>query len=177
MIKQSISGLIVLITIFSACSAVQSVIRSSFPYTANLIVPQTTQVDTMLSVISQASTLDQIITGYGSNTKAIKDVRIASLKIEANTPLGQSLGIFKSIKMYISRGDSSKELLIASRNEISATVGSSIMLDAENTALVDEFIKGSTVRIRMEYELRNSINNAITIKSTLALNIEANKAK
>jgi hypothetical protein len=177
MMKKPILGFIVLLTILSACSAVQSVIRSSFPYTANLIVPQTTQVDTVLSVKSQASTLDQIVTGYGSNTKAIKDVRIASVKIEANTPAGQSLGLFKSIKVYISRGDSSKELLIASRNEISTNVGSSILLDADNTALVDEFIKGSTVRIRMEYELRNSIINAISIKSTLALSVASNKVK
>jgi hypothetical protein len=51
------------------------------------------------------------------------------------------------------------------------------LLDADNTALVDEFIKGSTVRIRMEYELRNSIINAISIKSTLALSVASNKVK
>jgi hypothetical protein len=175
--KKLVLGFIVLVTFLSACSAVQSVIRSTFPYTASLIIPKTDKIDTLLSVRSQASTLDQIITGYGSNTKAIKDVRIASVKIDANAPVGQSIGIFKSIKIYISRGDSSKELLIASRNEIPSNVGNSIMLDADNTVLVDEFIKGSTVRIRMEYVLRNSISSEINLKASLALSVASNKVK
>jgi hypothetical protein len=175
--RKLVFGFIVLVTFLSACSAVQSVIRSTFPYTASLIIPKTDKIDTLLSVRSQASTLDQIITGYGSNTKAIKDVRLASLKIDANTPVGQSLGIFKSIKVYISRGDSSKELLIASRNEIAPSLGSSIMLDTDSTVFLDDFIKGSTVRIRLEYELRNSISNEINLKASLALSVASKKAK
>lgn len=175
--KKSILGFVVLLSILSACSTVQSVIRSSFPYTANLTVPKTDQIDTILSIRSQASTLDQIISGYGSNTKAINNVRIASVKIAANTPVGQSVGIFKSIKIYISRGDSSKELLVASRNDISTTVGSSITLDADNSVLLDEYIKGSTVRIRMEYELRNSISSEINLKASLDLSVAPKKAK
>ena len=175
--RKLVLGFIVLVAFLSACSAVQSVIRSTFPYTASLIIPKTDKIDTLLSVRSQASTLDQIITGYGSNTKAIKDVRLASLKIDANTPVGQSLGIFKSIKVYISRGDSSKELLIASRNEIAPSLGSSIMLDTDSTVFLDDFIKGSTVRIRLEYELRNSISNEINLKASLALSVASKKAK
>lgn len=175
--KKSTFGLLILITILSGCSAVQSVLRSTFPYNSNVIIPKTDKIDTVLAVRSQASTLDQIITGYGSNTKAIQDVRLASVKIDANSPAGQSLGIFKSIKIYISRGDSSKELLIASRNEISPSIGSTILLDVDNTVTIDEFIKGSTVRIRMEYELRNSIVNEINLKTSLDLSVAAKKAK
>lgn len=175
--KKLVLGFIVLVTFLSACSAVQSVIRSTFPYTASLLIPKTDKIDTLLSVRSQASTLDQIITGYGSNTKAIKDVRLASVKIDANTPVGQSIGIFKSMKVYISRGDSSKELLIASRNEIAASLGSSIMLDTDSTVFLDDFIKGSTVRVRLEYELRNSISNEINLKASLALSVTSKKVK
>lgn len=175
--KKLLLGFLALITVFSACTAVQSVIRSTFPYTATLIVPKTEKTDTLLSVISQASTLDQLITGYGSNTKAIKDARLTSVKIDVNTSAGQSLGIFKSMKVYISRGDSSKELLIASRNEIASNLGTSLMLDADNTLLLDEFIKGSTVRIRIEYELRNSISTEISLKASVSVNVAANKSK
>lgn len=175
--KKSIIGLVIIITFLSACTAVQSVIRSNFPYTATLLIPKTDKIDTILSVSSQAGTLDQLITGYGSNTKAIKDARLTSVKIDVNSPVGQSLGIFKSMKVYISRGDSSKELLIASRNEIISNLGSSIMLDADNAVLLDEFIKGSTVRIRMEYVLRNSISTEISLKTSVAINVAASKSK
>lgn len=175
--KKLILGFLALTTVLGACTAVQSVIRSNFPYTATFLIPKIDKIDTLLSVRSQASTLDQLITGYGSNTNAIKDARLTSVKIDVNTPLGQSLGIFKSMKVYISRGDSSKELLIASRNEISSNLGSSIMLDADDTILLDEFIKGSTVRIRMEYELRNSIATEISLKASVAVNVATNKSK
>ena len=175
--RRSIFALIVLGTIFTGCSAVQSIIRSTFPYTANLVVPATAKVNTEQSATSQASSFDQIFTGQGSNTESIKDVRVASVKIDASSPSGQSLGVFKSVKIYISRGDSSKELLVATRNDIATTVGSSIMLDADTTLLLDDYIKGSTVRIRIEYVLRNAISSDLNLKASIGFNVAPNTAK
>jgi hypothetical protein len=104
-------------------------------------------------------------------------VRVASVKIDASSPSGQSLGVFKSVRIYISRGDSSKELLIATRNDIATTVGSSVMLDADTTLLLDDYIKGSTVRIRIEYILRSAISSDINLKASLGLNVAPNTAK
>lgn len=175
--RRSIFAFIVLATFLMGCSAVQSIIRSTFPYTANLVVPATAKVNTEQSATSQASSFDQIFTGQGSNTESIKDVRVASVKIDASSPSGQSLGVFKSVKIYISRGDSSKELLVATRNDIATTVGSSIMLDADTTLLLDDYIKGSTVRIRIEYVLRNVISSDINLKASIGFNVAPNTAK
>jgi hypothetical protein len=175
--RRSILALIVLGTLFTGCSAVQSIIRSTFPYTAILVVPVTSKVNAEQSAISQASSFDQIFTGQGSNTESIRDVRVASVKIDASSPSGQSLGVFKSVRIYISRGDSSKELLIATRNDIATTVGSSVMLDADTTLLLDDYIKGSTVRIRIEYILRSAISSDINLKASLGLNVAPNTAK
>ena len=106
--KRSILALIVLGTIFAGCSAVQSIIRSTFPYTAILVVPATSKINVEQSAISQASSFYQIFTGQTSNTNSIRDVRVATVKIDATSPAGQTLGVFKSFKIYISRGDSSK---------------------------------------------------------------------
>ena len=175
--KKLILAFIVLGTILTGCSTVQSIIRSTFPYTATLVVPVTSKVNTEQSATSQASSFDQIFTGQGSNTEAIRDVRVASVKIDATSPSGQSLGVFKSVRIYISRGDSSKELLVATRNDIAITVGGSIMLDAETTLLLDNYIKSSTVRIRMEYVLRSAISSDINLKVSLGLNVAPNTAK
>jgi hypothetical protein len=175
--RRSILAFIVLATIITGCAAVQSIIRSTFPYTATILVPADAKVNIEQSAISQASSFDQIFTGQGSNTQSIKDVRVASVKIDASSPSGQSLGVFKSVKIYISRGDSNKELLVATRNDIASTVGSSIMLDADTTILLDAFIKGSTVRIRMEYILRNSISSDLNLKVSMGLDVAPNAAK
>ena len=175
--KRSILTLIVLGTIFTGCSTVQSVIRSTFPYTAIFVIPATSKINAEQSATSQASSFDQIFTGQASNTESIRDVRVISVKIDATLPAGQSLGLFKSVKIYISRGDSSKELLVATRNDIATTVGSSIIIDADSTLLVDSYIKGSTVRIRIEYVLRSAIAYNINLKASLGLNVAPNTAK
>lgn len=172
--KKSILAFIAIGSILTGCAAVQSIVRSTFPYTATLIIPASARTNTTLSSTSQASSFDQIFTGQGSNTDAVKDVRIASAKIEASSPSGQSLGVFKSIRIYLSRGDSSSEVMVASRDDIASTVGSSIMLDADTSRLLDDYIKGSTVRIRMEYVLRNSLNTDISIKASLGFNVAPN---
>jgi len=104
-------------------------------------------------------------------------VRVSSVKLDATYPSGQSFGVFKSVKVYISRGDSSRELLIATRDNIASTVGNSIMLDADTTVILDEYIKESTVRIRMEYILRNATTADMTIKASLGFNAAPNTSK
>lgn len=175
--KRSIIAIIVSASILSGCSAIQSIVRSTFPYTATLSVPTSTGTDVVQSVTAQASSFDQIFTGQGSNTKAITDVRVSSVKLDATYPSTQSLGIFKSVKIYILRGDSSRELLIATRDNIASTVGKSIMLDADTTILLDEYIKESTVRVRMEYVLRNATTADITIKASLGFDAAPNTSK
>lgn len=175
--KRSITAIVVSASLLSGCAAVQSIVRSTFPYTATLTIPLTTRANITQSVSSQASSFDQIFTGKGTNTGAISDVHLSSVRIDATYPSGQSLGVFKTVKIYISRGDSSKELLIATRDDIASTVGKSIMLDADTTLLLDEYIKDSTVRIRMEYSLSSAIASDITIKASLGFDASPNTSK
>ena len=174
--KRSLFALII-VSVLSSCAAVQSIVRSTFPYTAELSVPKATKLNTVQSVSSQASSFDQIFTGQGSNTKAITDLRLSFVKINAIYPSGQSLGVFESVKIYLSRGDSSKEVLIASRDNISATIGNIIMLDADTTLVLDQYIKESTVRIRMEYVLRTDLGTDINLKASIGFNASPQQTK
>ncbi len=175
--KRSILMFTVLASILTGCAAVQSIVRSTFPYTATLLVPASSNVNTSLSSTSQASSFDQIFTGQGSNTDAVQNVRVASAKLEATNPSGQNMGVFKSIRMYISRGDSSSEVLVASRDDIGASVGSSIMLDIDNSRVLDDYIKSATVRVRMQYVLRNTLSSDITLRSSLGFNVSPNTTR
>jgi len=175
--KRSIIAFVVSASILTGCSAIQSIVRSTFPYTATLSIPSTSRTNVAHSVTAQASSFDQIFTGQGSNTNAVTDVRLSSVKLDATYPSGQSFGVFKAIKIYISRGDSSRELLIATRENIASTVGKSIMLDADTTVLLDEYIKESTVRIRMEYILSSAISADITIKASMGFDAVPNTSK
>ncbi len=162
----------VIVTFFAGgCAAVQSIVRSTFPYTATLYIPSSSKTGSALSVISQASSFDQIITGQGSNTEAVKDIRMSSARLDATSPSDQNMGVFKTIRLYILRGDSSTEVLVASRDDIGTSVGRSIMLDIDNSRALDEFIKGSTVRVRMEYILRDPLPADLTLKTSLGFSV------
>ncbi len=87
------------------------------------------------------------------------------------------MGAFKSIRIYISRGDSSSEVMVASREDIGTSVGNSIMLDIDNSRLLDEYIKGSTVRVRMEYVLRNTLAADVSLKTSLGFSVAPNTAR
>ena len=175
--KKALIVLIAITSIIAACGTMQSIIRSTFPYTATLIVPASAKTNTNLSATSSASSFDQIFTGQGSNTNSVKEVRIASAKVEASNPVSQNLGAFKSIRLYISRGDGSSEVMVAQRSDISSTVGNSLVLDIDNSRFLDEYIKGSTVRVRMEYELRNSLNSDASVKASLGFSTAPDTAK
>lgn len=174
--KSVIYAVVIALTV-SGCAAVQSIVRSTFPYTATLQVASSGKANTTLSTTSQASSFDQIFTGQGSNTTAIKDVRIASARLDATSPSGQSMSAFKSIRLFISRGDSSSEIMVASRDDIGPAIGSSIMLDIDNSKLLDEYIKGSTVRVRMEYVLRAEIATDISLRTSLGFSVAPDTAR
>lgn len=165
--KNTIIVIIAIASILTGCSTVQSLVRSTFPYTATLIVPANSRTNTSLSATSAASSFDQVFTGQGSNTNSVKEIRIASAKIESSNPSNQNLGVFKSIRLYISRGDGSSEIMVAQRTDVSSSVGSSVVLDVDNSRFLDEYIKGSTVKVRMEYELRESLNADVSVKASL----------
>lgn len=165
--KKTIIAIITITSIIAACGTMQSLIRSTFPYTATLIVPASAKTNTNLSATSSASSFDQIFTGQGSNTSFIKEVRVASAKVESSNPTNQNLGVFKSIRLYISRGDGSSEVMVAQRTDISSTVGRSLVLDIDNSKFLDEYIKGNTVRLRMEYELREGLSTDVSLKASV----------
>ena len=155
--------------ILEGCAAVQSLVRSTFPYTATMSIPAGIKPGAIQSVSAMASSFDQILTGQASNTSAIKDVRLSSVRLDVSSPVSQSLRVFKSIKIYISRGDSYREHLIAASSDVPASTAGSLLLDADIKTLLDEYIKGSTVRLRMEYELREELATDITLKTSLSL--------
>ena len=153
------------VSIFAACATVQSLVRSTLPYTATLIIPAGTSTGGSHSAVSPASSADQIF--GGSSNAQIKEVRVANAKLDASSPSNQSLGVFSSIKLYLSKGDGSGEVLVASRNDVSANAGSSVVLDIDNSRFLDDIIKSSTARVRMVYVLRNSLNTDVSVRATL----------
>ncbi|MDA9554933.1 hypothetical protein N9R54_01745 [Pelobium sp.] len=166
--KKILSGLIILTVFVTSCATLQSIVKSTFPYTSTLIIPATSQTGRTFTATSTASSIDQIFTGGGSNTSQISQVRMASAKIEAISPSSQNLGILKSVRVYLLNG--SNEVLVASRNDVSATSGSSLVLDIDNSKFLDDYVKSGTLRVRMDYVLQSGLNVDLSVKASLGFN-------
>jgi hypothetical protein len=152
--------------ILSGCATVQSIVRSTFPYTANLIVPASTRTGTAQSATSTLSSVGQIFSSQGT-TSNIQQLRIASARIDAVNPSSQSLGVFSSLRIYLTRSDGSGEILIASRNDVSSGTGNSVVLDIDNSKFLDDYINGGGARIRLDYVLRQSLNVDVSLRASL----------
>lgn len=151
--------------VVSGCATVQSIIKSTFPYTTTVNILAGAKADATQSVSSTASSIDQVF-GNTSGTDYIKDVRVVSVKLDASNPQNQSLGIFKSVKVFL-RSSSGAEVMIASRNDIMANIGNNLVLDVDNSRFVDEYIKGNDLRIRMEYVLRNNLTSDVSVRAAI----------
>lgn len=166
--KKHIIGLLFIVATVSSCATLQSIVKSTFPYTATLIIPANQSTGTSYSTTSSASSFDQIFTGSNSNTDQISQVRINSAKIESVNPSNQKLGVFKSIKVYLLNG--SNEVIVASRNDIGSTVGNSLILDIDNSQFLDSYLKSGTVRVRVDYVLQNNLSVDLSVKASLGFN-------
>jgi uncharacterized lipoprotein YajG len=153
------------IIFLSSCATVQSIIKSTFPYTASLIIPASAKINATNSATSAASSFDQVF-GNQKGSEYVKEVRIANAKIIALNPTSQSMGVFKSVKVYISNGDSG-EVMVASRNDIGENIGNDLILDIDNSRFLDKYIKGNNLRIRMEYVLRKSVSTDVSVRASL----------
>ena len=156
-------------TLFASCATLQSVVRSTFPYTSTLIIPSSSSTNTNMSVSSSASSFDQIFTGQGTNTSQVSQVRMASAKIDAISPSNQSLGIFRSVKVYLVNG--SNQTLVASRTNISVNAASSLVLDVDNSKFLDEYLKSGSVRVKVDYVLQNKLTVDLSVRATLGFNV------
>ena len=163
------------IILFTGCGTVQSIIKSSFPYTATLVIPASSKNNMILSVTTAASSFDEVF-GNQDGNNYIKDVRIASAKLVASNPNDKSMGMFKSVKFYISNAGSS-EVMVASRNDVSENIGSSLVLDIDNSRFLDTYIKGNSLKIRMEYVLRENITTDVSVRTSLSFSSSPNNQK
>lgn len=163
------------VILLSGCGTVQSIIKSSFPYTATLVISKAPKADTAASVTSTASSFDEIF-GNQSGSDYIRDVRIASAKIIASDPNDKSMGMFKSIKVFVSTGTSG-EVMVASRSDVSEHIGSSLVLDIDNSLFVDKYVKGNSVKIRLEYILRENLTKDVSVRTSLSFSSSPNNKK
>ena len=153
----------------SSCSVWQSAVKSTFPYNTILTIPRTAADNVILSVSGTAKSFDQDFNKNGNNADKVKDVKITSAKIESDDPSDFNLGNLSMIRIYLAKADGGGEVMVASRTDITAMAGNSLVLDIDNTRTLDELVNEPNVSVKMEYQLRDHIYVNAHLKVVLGL--------
>ncbi|SDI62029.1 hypothetical protein ACRQ5D_10285 [Mucilaginibacter sp. P25] len=169
MIKKPVFILLAAILFFGSCAMLQSVVKSTFPYTATMVIPASAKVDEAQTAISTGNSFDQDFTKDGNNASRISEVRIISAKLQSSDPSDYNIGNIASLRIYMAKNDGSEEVMVAIRKDISPNAGNSIVLDIDNSHFLDELVRQPSVRIRMVYRLRKATATDASLKVSLGI--------
>ncbi|MEC5157660.1 hypothetical protein [Chryseobacterium sp. MP_3.2] len=146
-----------------SCSTVSSILQNTFPYNATVLVTAGSPANVQLSNVSVAQSVNQL-TGSGAN---VKDIRVSNATVSVDS--NNSLGMFSSVKIYLSNGGSN-ETLVASRESIPDNVGSSLSLDVNSSQRFDQLMKAGNVQAKMVYVLKKSPTTDVSVKTSIGFN-------
>ncbi|MCZ2084741.1 MAG: hypothetical protein LC112_10765 [Flavobacteriales bacterium] len=158
--KNMFLSAIVATATLASCSTVSSILQNTFPYNATVLVTSGSPANTILSNVSAAQSINQL-TGSGAN---VKDIRVSNATISVNS--NTSVGLFKSVKVYLSN-NGSNEVLVASREDIPDNVGNSLALDINSNQVLDKMMKAGSVQQRLVYVLKQSPTSDISVKTSI----------
>lgn len=146
-----------------SCSTVSSILQNTFPYNATVLVTAGSPANVQLSNVSVAQSVNQL-TGSGAN---VKDIRVSNATVSVDS--NYSMGMFSSVKIYLSNGGSN-ETLVASRESIPDNVGSSLSLDVNSSQTFDTLMKAGNVQAKMVYVLKKSPTTDVSVKTSIGFN-------
>jgi len=174
MIKKPLFTSIALLLLLTRCAMMQTIVKSTFPYTTDLTIPSTSVPGKQYETVAMANSLDQDFTKDGNNANKVGEVRIVSAKMRSIGPTYFNFGDMISIKIYMSGADGEDEVLVASRTNITADAGNGINLDVENSDFLDKLVRLPGIRIRMVYVLRNNTASDTNLRLVLSLGGDPN---
>ena len=151
---------VVATTVLTSCSTVSSILQNTFPYNSTVLVTAGSPANTELSSVSAAQSVNQL-TGSGAN---VKDIRVSNATLSVGSET--SLGVFKSVKVYLSN-NVSNQVLAASRESIPDNVGNSLAMDVNTSQTLDNIMKSGSVQARIVYVLKQSPTSDISLKSSI----------
>lgn len=147
--------------VLTACSTVSTIMQNTFPYTTTVVVTQGSPANTELSAVGTGTSINQLV-GSAAN---VRDIRISNANVTV-TSGGQSMGVFKSVKVYLSAGGN--DVMVASRDNIADNIGNTLSLDVNSNQVLDQILKsGNTVQQRIVYVLKSAPTSDLSVRTSL----------
>ena len=168
---------IVMACLLASCGTMQSIVRSSVPYTTGLTVKASTQTRQSLTALGTASSFDNFIFKNGENVNRINAVKVISADLRSAFPADFELGNVQSLRVFMMKADGGDAVLVASKDNIATDAGNVIALDINSGVFLDRFIREPDIRIKMLYTLRRPVTADANLLLVMNLNATPVNAK
>jgi hypothetical protein len=131
------------------------------------ITEDSISIDTVLAAPSTdiQSSLKEQTEQNNSLLSLVKEVHLVSINIEAIDPATQELSFLQDAELFLTSGTLA-ELMVASKNPVSATQGTSMDFDVEEGVDVLQYMKNTNFKFRASFHLRNKLPQATKFKIT-----------
>jgi TonB-dependent SusC/RagA subfamily outer membrane receptor len=102
----------------------KSVVKSISPYNLNIAMPVSGATDDPVRIFTAKANVDRVF----PNRDNIKALSVASVEITSSDPK-KNLGLFRTVKVYMSNEDGSNEILLGSSMDVRSNTGNKLSLD------------------------------------------------
>lgn len=154
--------------IISSCKLIDKLTKFDVDYSTSYTIPASPIPGILGDIFTPDITTNssQVFTNNNTKSDLLEEVLLKKLKLTITSPSGKKFDFLKSADVFVS-ADGLPELKVASISEIDdATVGNSIEL-TPTTQDLKEYIKKSTIRIRV----MNTTDKIVT--EDININIDA----
>jgi len=146
----------------------ESIVKSSFPYTTDVMITKTSMPGKEYSSVNEASSLDQSFRKSGNNADKIDAVHIISAQLRAaGRNADYNIGQLSSVQIYMSKANGKDEVMVASQKNINPATGNTMLLDIDNSHFLDELVREPSVSVRVKYKLRNKTSKDVNLRVIL----------
>ena len=150
--------------LITSCKTLDKLTTFELKYEESFTVPATTVVNIPLDILTPdiATNSESTFSSNDTRKDLIEEINLTNLTLTVIDPAGKSLKFLKTIEIYIS-ADGLSEVLIAEKQDIPETVGSTLDLDVTNADLA-EYIKQDAYSLRVKVVTDEAITEAVEIR-------------
>lgn len=172
---QRTTFLLLLLSVLAfACKEIDKLLTFNIDHSQDLTFSSGFPVNT-LQVFAPVDVTTNSESEFKNNrTKAelVKDVSLTELKLTITDPSTEDFSFLKTVEIYISLSDGSKETRLAYVENVPATVGNTLNLTSTNVKL-DEYIKAGSYKLRTKVVYDEYTTKNYTVRSDMKFKVTA----
>ena len=146
---KKISVVLLFLVVLSSCKKLDEFTEFDMAYTSEVKIPSSTGINLPFNIITPdvKTNTEATFEKYDTNEDLVEEIILSSMELELTEPSGADFSFLESIEVWI-QADGLSDLKIAWDDQVSASVGSILVLNTSETDL-KEYIFKDTYKLKV----------------------------